>query len=310
MSKIKVIATAYDTQNSCEYIELDETFNILVRKTIDKIKNASTIIRTKNGFAISEEDKLEGKMHLLNEKLELQETVETGVSGIVYLDYQIENDTIWGASYTTGEFFSFNNGVVNKYKEGGTESRLHCIKNINGNIYSVNCGEDSVYFYKSSDGKIRYNNKFQFEKNVKPRHLFENNGFIYVICENSNEIYVFNTDSFGNFIFLNKYSTMLKNNLESYASTMYFNENKLYSLNRGKNTVAIFNILDNGGLNLTNEVSTFGDYPWNITGDNLNSLFIANQKSGEISIFKMLDDCNIKFEKKIKKLGVNNILII
>ncbi len=300
MDKLEIIATAYDDVNSCEYIKFNDNFDITFRKTIEGIKNASSIIKIKGGYAVAEENTENGKLYLLDDNLEIKECLETGVKGIVTLDYDKDKNIIYGGSYTDGKFFSLRNWKLKVYSSNNSLSKIHCVKYFDNHFYVVNCGEEAIYVYSD---ELKLNDKVELEKDVKPRHILIKEDVAYVICENSNEIHVFNVE-LGKLKFINKHKTY-EGVKENYASTMIIKNNKMYALNRGADLIRVFDILDNKDLNFVREIPAYGNYPWEIK--TLNDVFlVANEKSGEISII----DGNYNLITKVGKNSVNNILVL
>ncbi|MBQ7668840.1 MAG: beta-propeller fold lactonase family protein [Clostridia bacterium] len=301
MDKLEIVATAYDTENSCEYIKFNDKYKVTYRKTIDGIKNASSIVKIKGGYAIAEEDTNTGKLYLLDDNFNIKECIETGVKGIVYLNYNQKENILFGGGYTDGKIFVLKNWQLKVYSKSGENSSIHCIKYENNRFYVVNCGEDTLYIYNN---KFEFCDKIAFPENSKPRHIIFNKNNAYVICENSNEVYLFDIEPKGLLKFVERYKTY-DGAKESYASTLLIKNNRLYALNRGADLITSFVIQDDGKLMFDRQIPAYGEYPWEIKTLN-DDFFIANKKSGEISIV----DGNYSLVEKIKKQGVNNILTL
>ena len=87
---------------------------------------------------------------------------------------------------------------------------------------------------------------------------------------------------------------------KSTASAIEIYKNKyIYTSNRGHDSIAIFEILQGGILKRNNIVSTMGKTPRHfcISKD---ILYIANQDSNNISVFKISKDGNIHYDSKIE----------
>lgn len=214
---------------------------------------------------VAKEEKYSGTLHIFS-KSKLLEKKYINVNWIVYLEYCKKNNLLIGSGYGDGEIFSislcnnkFSNNI-NIYKEidnTDKKSRSHSIVLDRGEnyAYSANIGLDKIFIYKVEKDKLDQIGKFSLPDGTGPRHITFNKklDIMYVISENSNEIFVFNHNPItGEIILLEQKSTLPIDFCGiSYGQTLIIqNDNKfLLANNRGADTVAIFEILSDGKVN-------------------------------------------------------------
>ena len=222
---------------------------------VEKVDNIEFVVKEEKNF---------GKLNIfINNKL--IETYETSVNRIVYLDYSEKNNLLIGSGYENGEVFSAY--VENKKKldsiailkerdNTDRKSRSHSIifDRNEKYAYSANIGLDKIYIYEVSEKKLKQISSYSLPENTGPRHMCFNRelDILYVVTENSNEIYAFKQDIFsGELLFLEVKSILNDDFIgESYAQTLTIQKDNRFLLanTRGANTVAVFKILQDGLL--------------------------------------------------------------
>ena len=119
--------------------------------------------------------------------------------------------------------------------------------------------------------------------------VIDKNGNIYVVTEASCEIYKFICDN-DKLKFIQKKSILSRkkeNNYTGCAIKIDLNSEFIYVSIRGLNSIAVFSIQDNN-LKMIQNVDCNGECPRDIVLDPTNHyLLCANQKSNNISIFKV-----------------------
>jgi len=300
---LKIIATGYSDEKSCEEIFVDDSFNIMKRGEIKGIRNASFIaIKDLNSYFVSEESDKFAKIHEVNCG-KVVDSFYLDTLGIVCLEFLEKCGIIISGSYTLGDIF-FNN--EKKFKVNSA----HCVVTDDTKrfLYVTDIKADRIFVYDLKS--FRLVNEFLFPAGTGPRHLKFYKGFLYLVTEYSNEIFVFSQDkTTGELSFLYKYSSFfLDNEVNNFASAIDIRNDVLAVSNRGKNVISLFNILADGSLKRLYEFDCFGDWPRDIKFYK-EFLFVANERSGEICIFRILD-VDIKLVSRIEKEGVNFISLV
>jgi 6-phosphogluconolactonase len=126
-----------------------------------------------------------------------------------------------------------------------------------------------------------------------PRHMIftPSNELLYVACELSNTVTVWDMSNHGIYSMISCTSTLPKDfKGENYAADIKMTQDRrfLYVSNRGMNTVAIFSIdKNNEELKLISQVPVKGQYPrYLVLSPEEDYLLVANQKSQNIVVFK------------------------
>ena len=183
-------------------------------------------------------------------------------------------------------------------------------------LYIINMGLGELIKYE-----VLYNNNrldlikrdtFYFEKDSKPRHMvIDNQGYIYVVTEDSCEIYKLMCDDKNKLRLIKKVSILEKEKEQDDTGSAIkcdLEKKFIYVSIRGWNRIAVFSIKENG-LEMVQNVDCKGECPRDIVLDSKNKyLFCANQKSNNISIFKIIDG-KLKFEKKYSTIHPSCIVV-
>ena len=203
------------------------------------------------------------------------------------------------ANYGDGtlDIFSLDtNQNINKliyHKTYTSHSRIHHIvlsedKNY---LFVVDLGDNKLYSYK-----IKYENYeiellelyyYCFDENVAPRHLVTYSDNIYVITENSCELYHLKFSETCGFSLIDcsyLFNSEKHDNFTGCALRISSDNKFIYASVRGKNCISIFETSPK--LKIIQEISCFGNIPRDINfNDSQNYLLCANQSSNNISIF-------------------------
>lgn len=300
---IKLIATGYSKENSCEEIFLDNSFNVVKRRGIEGIQDASFIaVKDSNTYFVSEESQKYAKIHEIA-GAKIINTINLDTDGIVYLSFLDKCGIIVSGSYTSGVVIA---GNEKKLKVG----KVHCIvpDSLEHYIYITDIANDKILVYDLFRDCLA--EEIELPKGCGPRHLKFYKEFLYLATEYSNEIFVFlHNSSNGSLQLLDKYSTYDKSlDIENYAAAIDILDDVLAVSNRGKNTISFFKVLQDGKLEFLYEISCFGDWPRDIKFFK-NYLFVANERSNTICVFDTNDKSG-KLLSCINKIGANYMHIM
>lgn len=174
-------------------------------------------------------------------------------------------------------------------------SHAHSAQFFKDELYIADLGMNAVYQYKIKNNSYQLETPsiFKTTENPGPRHfaLTKNGQFIYIINEYGSSITsVKKTDTDFEQI---DYDATLEASFKGKNSCadihMSKNELFVYGSNRGDNSIAVFkrNKFD-GTLEKIQTMPVHGDWPRNFTLDQSGKfLLVANQKSGNISVFSV-----------------------
>jgi 6-phosphogluconolactonase len=169
-------------------------------------------------------------------------------------------------------------------------------------LYVIDLGTDKVmkYNFDYSTGDVSKGRvAFSSSPGNGPRHLVfhPTKKIAYILNELSSTIDLVNIETDGSFSLVNQASTLPKGYAEhnQAAHIAISNTGKyLYASNRGLNSIAVFNLDENGEMALAGNVETGGDWPrFFKLFDEYGLLLIANKKSNNITGFKVQEDGNL-----------------
>jgi len=182
-----------------------------------------------------------------------------------------------------------------EYSTPEKKSHAHSAQFFNDDLFVSDLGMNSVYQYKlkNNNYEIASPRIVDMPNNPGPRHfaLTKNGQFMYIINEYGSSVTSVQKTENG-FEQIDYDSTLSDDYKESNACAdihLSKNELYLYGSNRGENTIAVFkrNKLD-GTIEKIQSISVHGDWPRNFTIDPSGKfLLVANQKSDNISVFKI-----------------------
>ena len=165
-------------------------------------------------------------------------------------------------------------------------------------LFVSDLGKNSVYNYQFDLDKYKLidSSIVNMTDNAGPRHFAftKNSKFIYIINEYANTITSAKRTDKG-FELLENTSTLDEDfKGESFCADIHLskNENFLYGSNRGENSIVVFKRdVSSGLLKKIQTISTQGNWPRNFTLDPSGKfLLVANQRSNNISVFKINDN--------------------
>lgn len=192
--------------------------------------------------------------------------------------------------------------------EDGKVSHAHMIsRDPSGkNIYVTDLGLDriAIYTLDPATGQLQLiqNGIVSLTKGAGPRHfVFSSDGTkMYVICELNSTISVFNVNSKGELKEIQSLTTLAEGfKGMSYCADIHLSKSGryLYGSNRGENTIVTFRITSDGTLIPAGRTACGGDWPRNFVIDPSGKyLLVGNQKSGNISLFRIDEKTGIPIE--------------
>lgn len=162
-----------------------------------------------------------------------------------------------------------------------------------GELVCCDLGNDKVYFFTRQGRELQLSHTYRCPAGFGPRHLVfgpRPNSF-YVIGELASQIdYVCWNGQKQCYQRVNTYSTIPQTftaHNGAAAIRLSRDQKYLYASNRGHNSIVVFKIKDDGNLQLTQRISSWGDFPrdfnWNHKEDRV---LVANQKSDNACLYK------------------------
>lgn len=218
-------------------------------------------------------------------------------TNITHLQYSPKHKILYGCSYQDGTFFAIKVsegqfGELVTYQKQINDNRLsRChqviLNNDESELAVVNIALDAIYFYDISDGKVRYKDIIALPEGCGPRHGIYKDDLLYIITEYSNEVHVINRNTKET---LQVLSTIPNFKGVSYGATLFFSDDGklLYCSNRGEDSIAVFNVLENNLLTYDHSFSVGGKHPRHmiLTKDN-HYLVSCNKDSNNITIINL-----------------------
>ena len=163
---------------------------------------------------------------------------------------------------------------------------MHYSEVVDDKIFAVDLGNDIIYIY---DEKLTLLSQIRVKKGSGPRHLVINSDNILIVTELSNELLVYKKEK-NKIELIQQLNTFdNKQNIESYAGAIKISNDgrNIYITNRGHNSISVFRKYKDKKYKLIQNISCFGEFPRDIVlNETEEYLFVANQKSNNIKIFK------------------------
>lgn len=218
-------------------------------------------------------------------------------------------DYIYTANYWDGSLSMFKLGLEgniermcdfkkhtgigpNKERQEGPHAHYIGFDENKKGIWCVDLGIDTLVYYTID----KVNNKLvnEAEKNIElpkgsgPRHFVlgsEEFKLMYIVCELTSEVIVVDYD---NNSIVQRISTIEKDVKNSSCSAIKITKEKnyLYVANRGDNSIAVFQVEEDGFLERIQLIKSGGKNPRDFEIDD-DLMFIANQDSNNVKIYKI-----------------------
>ena len=164
-------------------------------------------------------------------------------------------------------------------------------------VYLTDLGLDRIviYDFDAVSGHLKQieNGIVDLPAGAGPRHFVFNSAGtkMYVICELNSTISVFEVNINGGLRPVQTLTTLGDGfSGESACADIHLGrgEKYLYGSNRGENTIVVFAVESDGKLALAGRIPCGGNWPRNFVIDPSGKyLLVANQKSGDISLFRI-----------------------
>ncbi|WEV40416.1 lactonase family protein [Lactobacillus sp. ESL0681] len=162
-----------------------------------------------------------------------------------------------------------------------------------GNLVSCDLGNDRVDFYQFKNQKLQHVAEYQNEAGFGSRHLvFSPDGnYFYVVGELSSKINLvkFNEETWQ-FDNLATYSTIPANYTAhngAAAIRMSSDGKFIYVSNRGHNSITVFKVKDDHTLEISQRISTFGEFPRDFNWDQAEKyVVVANQNTNNATLYE------------------------
>ena len=164
-------------------------------------------------------------------------------------------------------------------------------------VYLTDLGLDRIVIYDFDNATGRLTEVpggiINLPKGTGPRHFVFNEAGtkMYVICELNSTISVFDVNEKGGLRPIQTLTTLGDGFTgESFCADIHLAKSGkyLYGSNRGENTIVEFMVESDGKLSLSGRTSCGGNWPRNFVIDPSGKyLLVGNQKSGEISLFRI-----------------------
>ena len=229
--------------------------------------------------------------------------------GPCYISLSPGEDYLFMASYSRGSIAVVKldkNGIPERVTDTikfvgneGQASHPHMISfDPGGNkVYFTDLGLDRIVIYNFDTvyGHLQQieNSIINLPKGSGPRHfVFNSNGAkMYVICELNSTISVFDVGANGGLKSIQTLTTLGEGfKGENSCADIHLGKDGqyLYGSNRGENTIVVFRIGTDGRLALAGRTPSGGSWPRNFVIDPSGKyILVGNQKSGNISLFKI-----------------------
>lgn len=246
-----------------------------------------------------------------NHKIKHLSSIDVPLKTLTHLVYNDKYNILYGASYADGSYFKVNYNLntlrfekMQCFYQGG---KCHCVSISEDKeyLYITNIEQDRIYKYDNDLTLIKI---LELPKGIGPRHSIIYDKKIFVITEYSNELYVYDENSFK---FLYSHST-LSTQIISHGGTLLFSKDHeyIYCSNRGEETIAIFkynnkvesinniknidnldnkdNLDNNINIKYIESISCYGQHSRHMILSNCGKYIIScNKNSNDIAFIKL-----------------------
>lgn len=172
-------------------------------------------------------------------------------------------------------------------------SRAHCILPYKNFLFVTDLGTDNLFAYKilfnGNTFELKEFCSYKFPANCAPRHIANIKNELYIITENSCELYRLSFSEKSGFKLIESISLLPINcnpqkNYTGCALKISKDNNFIYTCIRGHNSISTFKLKPE--LTLLQNIPCLGNTPRDLFIDNSQTfLLCANQASNNISIF-------------------------
>lgn len=175
--------------------------------------------------------------------------------------------------------------IIKRYEN----AKIHQVGKISDKLYyAVDLENNCVYIFEIINNEIVEKCNIKLEEDSHPRHLISTNEGknLYIVCEGCSEILNYSFKD-NRYVKVQEIETTL-NKSKNMASAIRIYNNYLFASNRGDDTIAMYQILQDGRLEHLKQFDVKGKCPrdFNITKDG-KYLIVANEKSNKVNIFEI-----------------------
>lgn len=275
------------------------------KKYLYCVSRTSFEVEKSGGFVVSYRIGENGVLHFLNKQ-------KSNGAGPCQVDVSANGEFVAIATYAGGttSLYPVNtdgslqpaSSIIQNHGSGPHQPNqnaphAHSIKfsPFDNTVFSADLGTDQLNIYHLENGVLKSKGQLfvKLEPGAGPRHFefYSDGTTIYVINELNSTVSVVKNRN-NNWEVIQNISALPANfEGESYCADIHLSKNGkfLYGSNRGHNSIAVFKVLkDSNKLKLIKTVSVEGNWPRNfVLSPDGNFMLIANQKSGNITVFKI-----------------------
>lgn len=315
------------------YLEYDKASGKVSKlRTVADVVNPSYVKLSPNGnflFAVSELGPADGDTGYVysfrikeDGSLEQVSKLPTGALAPAHIEVDNSGKFLFVSNYLGGVVMMYRvneDGDLEKLQqidlENPDQSHAHSA-NISPNnkmLYITDLGNDKIWIYKLDPEKGKLEKAappfVELEKGAGPRHftISKDGEFAYSINELNNSLSVFKVRANGGLHTIQNISSLPADfSGKSSAADIHIHPSGkyLYASNRGHNSIVSFRINDNSGkLKLMNFTSTEGKTPRGfVLSPDGKSLYVANQDSGNISVFEIGPEGGLSLRSEPEKV--------
>ena len=195
------------------------------------------------------------------------------------------------------DFIQHHGKGPNAERQEGPHAHSSIFTPDNRFVIIADLGIDQLVFYEfdSKQGKLVPHSTVNSQPGAGPRHLvFHPNGkWFYAANELASTVTFYKYDDAGGTLIEKQFlSTIPADSPENIVADIHISSDRkrLYVSNRGHNSIAVFDISDNGSLSLVSISSCGGNWPRNFALSlNRKFVLVANQYSNEICVLPILE---------------------
>lgn len=215
----------------------------------------------------------------------------TGNAGI----YPIQTDGSLGGMT---DFVQHQGKGPNPARQEGPHAHSSIFTPDNRFVIVADLGIDQlvIYQFDSTTGKLAPHTSVKTQPGAGPRHLvFHPNGkWLYAANELDSTVTLYEYDATnGTLIEKQNISTIPSNAPENIVADIHLDASakRLYVSNRGHNSIAVYDVNDNGSLTLVSIPACGGNWPRNFAlSSNGQFIIVANQYSNEVCVLPLMSD--------------------
>jgi len=195
------------------------------------------------------------------------------------------------------DFVQHQGSGPNKKRQEGPHAHSSIFSPDNRFLIVADLGIDQliIYGFDATEGKLLPHSSVQSQPGAGPRHLtFHPNGqWFYVANELNSTVSLYEYDAaIGKPTGMQNIPTIPIDSVENIVADIHLTDagKRLYVSNRGHNSIAIYNINDNGTMTLASIPACGGNWPRNFAlAPNEQFMLVANQYSNEVCVLPTLD---------------------